>query len=336
VERRAKAAIFTASIFGAVLYSVVSAGAVSAAYYHDLEKNRQPCADCHVLHYSESGGPPAKVEAGGPFARLLVRATTNKLCLFCHDGSDPKAPDVLDPVAMYAGSGDEHSGAGWFANSGGMSNPGGHDLGWNAAVVPFSSLTNVTLTCASCHDPHGTPNYRNVVTAPVGGTGAGVEMGKDVFRDVPPGDPPSTTSSIAAYKESNEGYRAKTSAWCTECHDRLKSGVNVPGNRSHHFVDVPLDGVGYPTDPPHWIAGSGAGFGTTTGDIVEGVPRLRFQVPGATDFVSSKTVAAGNQVLCGSCHLAHGGGYRKGLIWPHGESGSPADANSGCQQCHNM
>ncbi|MBI5576053.1 MAG: hypothetical protein HY896_06775 [Deltaproteobacteria bacterium] len=333
-----RASLYCGSIAGG-LFLFLAAGHVSHAYYHDLQKNRQPCGDCHTLHYSEAGGVPAKVEPGGPFPRLLVRATTNKLCLFCHDGSDPKAPDVLEPVTMYSGSGDEHSGAGSFSNSGGAANQNGHDLGINSTSVPFSTLSNATLTCASCHDPHGTPNYRNVLTAPAGGQGIGTEMGKDVFREAPPGDPPSAAATAAAYKESNEGYKAGTSAWCAECHDRLKSSVNLPGNRLHHLSDVPIDGAGYPsgwpTDPAHWADGSGAGFGTATGDLVEGVPRLRFQAAGAVDFASSKTVSASNQVMCGSCHLAHGGKYRKGLVWPYKEPGRPADSIAGCQQCHN-
>lgn len=327
----------TGSIACGLLLCLLAAAPAFPAYYHDLEKNRQPCGDCHTLHYSEAGGQPAKVEPGGPFPRLLVRATTNKLCLFCHDGSDPKAPDVLDPVTMYAGTGDEHSGAGSFANSGGAANPYGHDLGFNATAVPFSVLTNVTLTCASCHDPHGTPNYRNVLKAPAGGAGVGVETGKEVFREVSPGDPPSTTASVAAYKESNEGYKAKTSAWCAECHDALKPHIGaVARSVNHHLVDVPVNGVNYPTDPFHWADGTGSGFGTATGDAAEGVPRLRFQVPGAVDFQSSKGAAGGNQVICGTCHLAHGGKYRKGLAWPYTEAGGPADATSGCQQCHNQ
>jgi nitrate/TMAO reductase-like tetraheme cytochrome c subunit len=321
-----------------MLFSMSATSAVPA-YYHDLEKNRQPCADCHTLHYSEGGAQPAKVDAGGPFAQLLIRATTTKLCLFCHDGSDPKAPDVLLDVTMYDGSGDEHSGAGFFANSGGTANDKGHDLGLNSSSVPFSSKTNMTLTCASCHDPHGTPNYRNVLTAPAGGTGIGVEMAKDVFRDLPPGDPPSAAASISAYKESNEGYKAQTSKWCVECHDSLKphvGGSSRDPNISHHLVDVSINNWSPPiVDPAHWVDGTGSGFGATTGDDVEGVPRLRFQVSGATDFVSSKAVAANNQVICGSCHLAHGGKYKKGLVWPHKDSGVPVDKDSGCQQCHN-
>jgi hypothetical protein len=306
------------------------------AYYHDLEKNRQPCSDCHTLHYSEGGGQPTGVEPGGPFKQLLIRATTNKLCLFCHDGSDPKAPDVLGPVSMYDGSGDEHSGAGFFDNSGGFENPNGHELGLAAATVPFSSMTNITLNCASCHDPHGTPNYRNVLTAPAAEPGIAVLMQSEVFRENSPGDPPSTAASIGAYKESNLGYQANTSLWCTECHEELKPTVNTPADRVHHLIDVPINGGGYPTDPGHWTGGIGDGFGTVTGDTVEGVPRLRFQVAGAVDYVSARTVATDNQVMCTSCHLAHGGNHVMGLVWPYKDSGGPADKDSGCQQCHNF
>lgn len=342
-----------ALVFPVVTAMLLMLPATSArsAYYHDLEKNRQPCADCHTLHYSESGAQPAKAEAGGPFAQLRIRSTTNKLCLFCHDGYDPKAPDVLDSVTMYNGSGDEHSGAGFFGNSGGTANENGHDLGLNSSSPPLSTMTNVTLTCASCHDPHGTLNFRNVLSTPAGGTGVSVEPAKDVFRDVPPGDPPSTAASIAAYKESNEGYQANTAKWCTECHDKLKTHVAATTRtENHHLVDVALNDPAFsslatPPDPAHWVQGYTGdqsadnideGFDLVTGDSIEGVPRLRFQVAGATDYATSRTVAANNQVICGTCHLAHGGKYKKGLVWPNRESGSPVDQNSGCQQCHNM
>ncbi len=319
----------------AALAVLAFASPASGVYYHDLARNRQPCGDCHTLHYSEEGGKPADVEPGGPFQQLLIRSTTTKLCLFCHDGSDPKAPDVLAPISMYGGSGDEHSGAGFFDTSGGAENINGHDLGFEAAGVPFSSRTSVTLNCASCHDPHGTSNYRNVLTSPAGGSGVEVQMARDVFRDVPPGDPPSAGDSIDAYKESNEGYQAATSLWCVECHDELKPTVNTPADRKHHFVDVPINGAGYPTDSAHWVAGVGSGFGVTTGDATEGVPRLRFQVIGAVDHATAQLVAANNEVVCGSCHLAHGGNHEMGLVWPYKDSGGPADKDSGCQQCHN-
>lgn len=322
--------------FAVALFSgLLPATQADAAFYHDLEKNRQPCNDCHTLHYSEEGARPTKAEAGGPFQQILIRATTNKLCLFCHDGSDPNAPDVLDAVSMYQGSGDEHSGAGFLSPSG-VANANGHDLGVSAASVPFSAKTNVTLTCASCHDPHGTANYRNILSAPAGGEGVSALMAEDVFRDAPPGNPPSVVASISAYRKSNEGYKAKTSLWCAECHEQLKPTANNKFNRVHHLSDNRLNGDGYPTDPTHWVSGVGAGFGLATGDTVEGVPRLRFQVSRATDFASTTLVNATNEIMCASCHLAHGGKHKKGLVWPYLETDNPADANSGCQQCHNF
>jgi len=307
----------------------------ASGFYHNLDRNRQPCSDCHTLHYEEDGGTPSNTEPGGPFDMLLLRETTNKLCLFCHDGSDPNAPDVLAPVIMYVGSGDEHSGAGFFANSGGFENLNGHDLGVVTADVPFSTRVNLELTCASCHDPHGTPNYRNVLTSPAGGVGVAPEMARDVFRDLPPGDPPSPAASVLAYRESNEGYRSATSLWCAECHDELSPSLNTPATRVHHLIDVPINGAGYPTDPAHWVAGIGSGFGDTTGDATEGVPRLRFQVASATDHATARVVAAPNQVACASCHLAHGGAHAEGLVWPHEDPGTPVDKDSGCNQCHN-
>ena len=161
-------------------------------------------------------------------------------------------------------------------------------------------------------------------------------MARDVFRDLPPGDPPSPGESVSAYRESNEGYKAATSLWCAECHDELSPLQNTPSSRQHHLIDVPINGAGYPTDPAHWVAGIGSGFGATTGDAVEGVPRLRFQVPLASDHATAQGVAPSNEVMCMSCHLAHGGAYEGGLVWPHeGGGGDPTDKDSGCNQCHN-
>lgn len=356
---------------------VLSSTRANPARYHDLERNTQPCSDCHTLHFSEGGAVPTKTvfsktesfvqtaEPTGPYAMLLLRATTNGLCLFCHDGSVVEAPDVvadsLEPttnlpiLGYYSGSGDEHSAAGYFANSGGTASVYGHDLGVtfsNSGTDKFTTLNNVTLTCASCHDPHGTPNYRNILTAPAGGTGVSVEMARDVYRDPnnPPGDPPSQSASKAAYKESNLGYRTNTSKWCTECHDQLKDHVghgNNPSQRRHHRGDVAINGFGSlspPLDPDGWYAGTtgtDTGFGESTevtGGTV-GVPRLRFQVYSSASmdtYSEARTVATNNEVMCATCHLAHGGKYKAGLVWPQVDLGSPTDKDAGCQQCHNI
>ncbi|MEK7775434.1 MAG: cytochrome c3 family protein, partial [Candidatus Zixiibacteriota bacterium] len=52
------------------------------------------CQECHIEHSSESGQPTP----GGPFTSLLVKSSINDLCLSCHDGTDPTAPDILLPI----------------------------------------------------------------------------------------------------------------------------------------------------------------------------------------------------------------------------------------------
>ncbi len=316
------------------LFSMVNI--VSAGEFHSLNAEIMTCADCHTMHYMDGGVLPTKSEAGGPWDQLLLVSTTTKLCLMCHDGSDVKAPDVLHPVNMYDNSGDEHSGAGSFYNSE-WENTNGHDLENSVSDVPFSTLTNITMNCASCHDPHGTDNYRNLLTKPIDarvGTTV-VILDTDIFENINPPFPPDQSGAISAYRESNTGYKANMSLWCMNCHDDLKN--NMPGaGRIHHLTDVPLNGTGYNTDPAHWAAGSGSGFGDATGDLIEGVPRLRFQSADAYDYSSSKSAGQDNQVYCGTCHLAHGGGYRYGLAWPYADTGGSVDKDSGCQQCHNL
>ncbi len=305
----------------ALLFPILlSSGKVSyARTQHDLAHNSQSCSDCHTMHYSEGAMPPSSSDMGGPFNQLLLKATTNKICLFCHDGTDVRAPDVLAPVTMYAGSGDEHSGGGFFEFSGGTASMRGHDLDVVAISVPLSDLTNVTLSCASCHDPHGTENFRNLKTAPAGGTGTKILLGVDVFTAQSPTDPPSQSGSIAAYKESNVGYVSATSAWCRECHNK------------GHGKDMVERSI---PKKDHWSSGTGAGFGAATGDGVEGIPRIRFQSPGEADYQGARTVSRSNQGICESCHFAHGGPYLSGLVWPYRDLPAQADTNSGCYQCH--
>lgn len=317
----------------AVLAVAFGAGPRAAeAQYH--QAGALKCSDCHTMHYSESGAPPVTAEAGGPWKRLLRASTVNKLCLLCHDGTDATAPDVLVPVGMYAGSGDEHSGGGYFGNSGGVASATSHDLDL-AKVPPLSTKAAMTLTCTSCHGPHGTGNYRNLLTSPAGGAGTTVVLGTDVYENVLPAIPPTAAGSQAAYKKSNVGYKSSYSKWCAECHDSLAANLAgvAPAHFQRHPVNVALNAAGYHTDTANWIAVTPGGVGAATGDATYGVPRIRFQVSTAVSYATATTVAASNEVFCGSCHLAHGWQYAYALVWPYKEGG--ADGYAACQQCHN-
>lgn len=294
------------------------------------------CSQCHTMHNSQNGVPMRYDNDPAPASYLLRHSSASALCLYCHDGGNPNAPDVSSPIATsYAP--DEFSGGGFFAQGAGLANPTGHDLG-RSAPVPLSNLASMTLNCPSCHSPHGTGNYRNLKSSPSGRTNVPVVMNNpsrptdDVFVNVrPDGSNPG-----AAYRRSNIGYKAKMSAWCAECHDALAS--NTSGTSPAHFMrhpsNVALNLSGNHTEPTNWTGGTGAGFGSATGDTIAGVPRTRFQVPTATNFTESAAVAASNEVFCLSCHLAHGSNYKAGLLWPYKEGG--ADMMAPCQQCHNQ
>jgi len=318
----------------AVFLVIAKAGtAVSGEYHAD---GRMTCSDCHTTHYSEQGQPPAESEPGGPFPGLLRASSTNILCLSCHDGSDPTAPDVLGPVTMYDGSGSEYSAAGYFQEINAQGVPYNHDLGvFN--MIPYSSPSRgMVLSCAGCHNPHGNSNYRNLQPDPdSSGAGTSIILDSDIYEEFRPSDPPIRESTIRAYRSGNIGYKGNMSAWCVECHNGLlpNSSGNMPAHFQRHPNDVDLSQTGYHVDPAHWTDGSGEGFGIGTGDIIEGIPRLRFSNPDAIDFGTSHFVSEGNRVFCLTCHQAHGGEYESNLIWPFKTANSP-DMYSGCQQCH--
>ena len=77
---------------------LVTASAVRGGNWHTGASLQ--CGQCHAEHATAGG----QQIPGGPFSTLLVKATVNELCLSCHDGTDPTAPDVLAPVSMYAQS----------------------------------------------------------------------------------------------------------------------------------------------------------------------------------------------------------------------------------------
>jgi len=291
------------------------------------------CQDCHLQHASEDG----RQLPGGPYSQLLLKNTINELCLSCHSSADPTAPDVQAPVQMYDATVSGESSAGFFGLIG-IDNVMGHTLGQPAATPLQSAGTLMDLSCASCHAVHGNHNYRNLKYDPAGvGDSIILLDGADVFSQIPPDNPPTTAGSVIAYSRDNLGYRANYAAWCVTCHDQV--AVNAQGLPPAHFNGHPIDvalnefsGETH-TDPDHWVAGIGEGFPAAGNATSYGIPRLPFEAPGATDFLTATEPAHGNEVFCGSCHYSHGGNHEKSLRWPYYEGGNTFLA--GCQQCHN-
>lgn len=291
-----------------------------------------PCGQCHAQHASVGG----EAIAGGPYSVLLLRASVDELCLSCHDGSDPTAPDVMAPVAMYAQGKPPESAGGHLVQTG-TTHVSGHDLGLPAQIPLNEAGRSMTLTCGTCHDYHGNSNYRNLRFDPAGvGDSILIVAGRDVFWNTSPGLPPSANATAAAYRRENIGYRSGLSVWCASCHDQI--AIDAPAPPPAHFhahpTNVAFGGFSGSAhvDASHWVDGKGEGFQDENAITGEGIPRLPFLQPAATDFATSQQVASSNELFCGTCHAAHGTTFARDLRWPYVEGG--VNYLSGCQQCH--
>lgn len=262
------------------------------------------CADCHTQHNSEEGQPMRTDNDPNPVAGLLLRATPLELCLSCHDGTSPSAPDVITPVTYV-----DDAAAGEFPNSGGTPTTMAHHLNNASAEVPPGGTIPMVLTCTTCHDPHGNANYRNLRPDPTltGLTPVSVVSAQTILAN---GSNPSQV-----YAPANVIYKSGVSLWCEQCH-----GVPLAG--SDHPVDLTMWGSTI-ASYARWSTGT-----QTTVTSVGGNPLPRVPAHSPTDNVFPSN---DDEVMCLSCHKAHGSSNWKTLIYA-----DDVTIDSTCQECHDQ
>ncbi|MBC8329173.1 MAG: hypothetical protein H8E31_10555 [Planctomycetes bacterium] len=266
---------------------------------------RLVCSDCHTVHNSRGGQPMRFDGVSMPAPVLLREANPTQLCLACHSGSYPLIPDVLGPVSYTA-----DPAGGWFAQGLGLPNAHGHDLSPPSALAAPGSTESFTIECASCHDVHGSSNYRNLLLDPPGSADDG-----DVRVVVDQIIAPNGANAAQVYTPANLLDRSGMGEFCNSCHDNFhgrsasEEGAQRPWLR--HPQEVAIAGA------PH------ADFGHWSGPIVN---RVRVETP-TDDLVPS----VDDRVSCLSCHKAHGSSRPDSLIYADG-----LRRRSTCQQCHDQ
>jgi predicted CXXCH cytochrome family protein len=238
------------------------------------------CSDCHTQHNSQNGQPMRTDNNSTPASYLLRRGTSLDLCLSCHDGSNPNAPDVITPISYLS-----ETAAGVFPNSGGIPTNLAHHLNNPSAEVPPGGTQAMVLVCTTCHDPHGNANYRNLRSDPSNTNHAAVSI-MVVQQYTANGSNPSQV-----YAPSNVIYKSGVSQWCSTCHG------------TPHTDHV--------NDPNIWSS-KHASYGHWNSEMLPRVPVLN-----PTDNV---VPSHDDAVMCLSCHKAHGSNNPQATMYADGST----------------
>ena len=218
---------------------------------------------------------------------------------------------------------------GGFVNFGGTAVTSIHDAdgttaaSWGNGVNRglTADLTAGNLSCASCHDPHGSPNYR-IVRETVNGVAVNAAL----------------VDEGAAKDYDSEQWGAGTSTICAACHGAYHvtaagagsdPGMVASGGYTHR-IDVPWNGDAG-TDPV-------IGMGTANPETV-----------GLGGFTLPLAETGTNDLLvCMTCHMPHGTaaamtGFADGAFDPTGPQGPIPSGDSAllrldnrgvCEVCH--
>ncbi len=271
------------------------------------------CATCHRTHTA-------------PASRLLMN-TVPGLCFSCHGaagaGADTNVEDGLylerDPWAETPAEGAPGVGlkAGGFVNAwmdvneDGVPEVGavtsGHDgapqaMAWgNGGLNMGPGKGNFSLTCTTCHDPHGGGAYRSLRPIPTG-SGAGVEV------VVPDENPKEYTVSdtngnyFGQYYDLNLAFALTD--WCSQCHTRY----DAPAGSGHTDSGDGIFAFRHPTEQVPCVKCHVAHGTVATMSSVAGTPVLFPDGSAApSDNARSSLLRLSDRRVCYSCHVNSSG-----------------------------
>jgi predicted CXXCH cytochrome family protein len=246
------------------------------------------CAGCHRAH-----------TATGP--NLLMVPSGYDLCISCHGAAATGANTNVDD-GYYLSTRDDLGGdydegaantpnyapllGGGFVNYQGAAvtsihRPDGEETAAWGNGVPRGSLADLSeaLNCASCHDPHGSPNYR-IINVQINGVSVSVAQ----------------VDEGAAKDYDEEHWGAGTSSVCAACHSAYH--VTRPDSGSHNQDDG-SGNLDYGGDISTFAHRVDMSYDTGYNQNPETVGLSGYYLPLAESGVADR-------VVCMTCHLPHG------------------------------
>ncbi|MCL5292523.1 MAG: hypothetical protein M1548_08370 [Actinobacteria bacterium] len=352
---------FFLAIMLAFISLIALAGPAEAnfAIHGNFVADTDSCAGCHRAHTATSPITWADPWGGRSTrsALLLSTATTvQQFCNTCHGTDAPGAStNIVDGIFDTTSSRPTESVVGAVLNGGGFSDVGRGNPSTSTHMVDGSAGTAwgagttgpgvpMSLDCSTCHDVHGTSNYRllkDVVNGHrVGGYGGNPAV------DIDPPPQPFVTSNEVGYPQGGfrlhepyPGYLPNyttarygrppggdptkgITGWCIACHEvyAKKSSPYDAGDgggggvRHRHPVNVPLSNWyvgGDPTRPAgdRVLIVDQTAWQRAYGDRVPFVD-LPLEHDGSSESgplsSGSQVNGIGDYIGCLTCHRAHG------------------------------
>lgn len=363
------------TIFFFILLAAAMPGSVCA--FHD--GGVAACDGCHTMHNSSNNltmtKNPQTVEKGNPY--LLLGSDQSSTCLICHAGSSntknfkiatSPPPAAGSPPLQLTPGGDFaylQKNYNWITSTGTPTSSPGTNHGHNINAVDFLYFTagarwatapggfypTVSMSCISCHDPHGKYRIMDAAGTMIATTGAPISSsgsygalptsntavgsyrflsGKyykpsslqgnyNFVSDAPIAVAPVTYNATETAADIRVAYGKGMSEWCGNCHGTLQ----------HNMINPASTVVNHPSGYSATLVNVFTTYNSyiSTGNLANTNPNLGYSslVPFEENVSDLATLTAdtgrtsgassSNSVMCLTCHRAHASAWDSSTRW---------------------
>ncbi len=318
----------------AVIVSLLAAS--PALGFHD--GGVAACAGCHTMHASQDGRTgPGWTPGGNPW--LLKYGNATDTCLRCH-----AARGQLAGGLGHGPGGDFHWltrtftwTTSWGTVATSASHTHGHSLVSPAyalepdpvlSVSPGGTFLADRLGCTSCHDPHGTADFRMLYGAGRGPAyGDGARFAFSAPAPLARGNGGTTLPGGGGEETDSRHtiYKSGLSAWCGNCHPAMH---DEGGQLFTHPTGAALGAV-IAANYNRYVSTTDPAGGASEVSYAGLVPFESLDIDlGAVDPAGHTAgPGAGDQVMCLSCHRAHASPFADAGRWDFGATRLDRDSH---------